>query len=88
MRAVLNRLNGVLRGTARDVKPSEKERFEKETARSSTTSGTIEPEVWIMSGLLLSLVVQIGGASLLPKLGAKPEIHTHKEPKVPLQGKQ
>jgi len=79
MRAVLNKLNGVLRGTARDGKLSEKERSAKETARNSTTSGTIEPEVWIMSGLLLSLVVQIGGASLLPKPGAKPGINTTKE---------
>lgn len=32
----------------------------KETEKNSITSGSIVPEVWIMSGLLLSLVTQIG----------------------------
>jgi ribosomal protein S3 len=34
------------------------------TEKNSTTSGTIAPEVWIMSGLLLSLAAQIVAVNL------------------------
>lgn len=45
----------------------------KEMGKNSTTSVTIVPEVWIMSGLLLSLVMQIVSVSHLPKLEDQPE---------------
>lgn len=72
-RVVLSKFAVVLRGTARDGKPSEKAKLAKEMARNSTTSGPIAPEVWIMSGLLLSLVQQIVGVSLQRKHGVNQE---------------
>jgi len=64
--------------TEPDVRQSEKARPAKVTVRSSTTSGTIAPEVWIMSGLLLSLVQQIVNVNLLQRHVAKPVINMDK----------
>lgn len=60
------------------AKPSEKARPVKVTVRNSIMSGTIGPEVWIMSGLLLSLVQQIVSVSLLQKLGVSRGINMDK----------
>lgn len=60
MRTVLNRLKGVKPETGRDVRQSSQVKPERETEKKSTTSGSIVPEVWIMFGLLLSLVMQTG----------------------------
>jgi hypothetical protein len=76
MRAGLNKLKGVLLGTGRDVKLSEKAEPEKEMVKNSTTSGTIVLEVWIMSGLLLSLGQQIVAVNLRQRLVEKPETNT------------
>jgi len=62
--------------TEHDVRQSEKARPRKVTVRNSTTSGTIAPEVWIMSGLLLSLVQQIVSVNLLRKHVVKRETNT------------
>jgi hypothetical protein len=71
IKVVLSKFAVVLRGTARDVKPSERAKFAKAMEKNSTTSGTIAPEVWIMSGLLSSLVLQIVGVSLQRRHGEK-----------------
>ena len=54
-----------------DARQSEKEKPIKVTVKNSTTSVRIAPEVWIMSGLLLSLVQQIVSVNLLRKHVAK-----------------
>ena len=69
----LNKRKGVLPVTRLDAKPFEKAELTKETPSNSTTSGTIELEAWIMSGLVLSVVQLIVGVNLQQKLGAKPE---------------
>lgn len=74
----LNRRNAEPLVTEHVVRPSEKEEPTKVTARNSITSGTIAPEVWIMSGLLLSLVQQIVSVNLLLKLGENPETNMDK----------
>jgi hypothetical protein len=53
--------------TEHDARQSEKARSVRVTTRSSIMSGAIAPEVWIMSGLLLSLVQQIVSVNLLRK---------------------
>jgi hypothetical protein len=73
IKVVLSKFAVVLRGTARDVKPSERAKSTREMGKNSTTSGPIEPEVWIMSGLLSSLVLQIVGVSLQRRHGEKLE---------------
>lgn len=64
MRTVRNRLKGGLLVTVRVVKRWRGEPSTKVTERNSTTSGTTQPEAWIMSGLVLSVVAQIVAASL------------------------
>ncbi len=49
------------------TKQLEKDGLEKETVKNSTTSGTIQPEALIVSGLVLSVVTQIAFVSLLTK---------------------
>jgi hypothetical protein len=68
----LNKRNDEPPVTRHDVRQSEKARPTKVTVRSSIMSGTIAPEVWIMSGLLLSLVQQIVSVNLLRKHVVKP----------------
>jgi hypothetical protein len=63
MKPVLNRLRGVKLVTKPAEKLCEKDWSEKATEKNSITSGFIEPGVWIMSGLLLSLVTQIAYVS-------------------------
>jgi len=75
MRILRLKLNVVKLVTKRDVKRSKQAVPTKETERKSITSATIEPEVWIMSALLLSLVQQIVGASLQQRPGAEQETH-------------
>ena len=79
MLLALNRRSDERLVTKPDVKQSEKAEQRKATARNSTTSGTIAPEVWIMSGLLLSLVQQIVSVNLLQKHVAKPVINTEND---------
>lgn len=49
------------------TKRLKKDGLEKETVKNSTTSGTIQPEALIVSGLVLSVVTQIAFVSLLTK---------------------
>lgn len=67
MKIVLNKFVDVSRVIVRGVRRSEKVESVKVMEKSSITSDTIEPEVWIMSGLLLSLVLQTVGVNLLQK---------------------
>lgn len=73
MKIHLLRLKGVKRVTELELEHKEKASSIRETGKNSITSGTTVPEVWIMSGLLLSVVMQIVSASHLPKLGDQPE---------------
>lgn len=73
MKIVLLRSRGVKPETQRDEKQCDKVKSAKETTSNSTTSDTIGPEVWIMSGLLLSVVMQIVSVSHLPKLEDLPD---------------
>jgi hypothetical protein len=79
MQHVLSKLKGAWLAIGPERKRSEKVVHEKETARNSTTSGTIVPEVWIMSGLLLSLVQQTVGVNLLQKPVEKPGTNMENE---------
>lgn len=79
MKIVLNRSSVVKHVTVYAAKQRKKDESTKVTVRSSTTSGTIAPEVWIMSGLLLSLVQQIVGVSLQQRPEAKQDINQKKE---------
>jgi hypothetical protein len=82
MKIVLLRLRGAKRVTKRDVRPSKEALPTREMEKKSITSATIAPEVWIVSGLLLSLVQQIVGVSLRQRLEEKPEVdvsETNKE---------
>jgi len=73
MRILRLRLSVVKLVTKRDAKPSNKAKPTRETEKKSITSATIGPEVWIMSGLLLSLVQQIAGVSLQQRLEDRQE---------------
>lgn len=79
MRIHLLKLSAVLRVIKRDVRPSSKDVPTRETEKKSTTSGTIGPEVWIMSGLLLSLVQQIAVVSRQQRLEDRQDINNQKE---------
>jgi len=59
--------NDVKRVTKQEARPSNEGLSTKETAKRSTISDTIQPEVWILSGLVSSLVLQIVAVSLLIK---------------------
>lgn len=59
MRTVLNKSNAVWRVIAPVRKRSVKEESVREIVEKSITSGSTVPEVWIMFGLLLSVVTQI-----------------------------
>jgi len=59
MRTVLSKLKGVKHVTVHVGRLWRKGRFTKVTAKSSTTSASTVPEVWIMLGLLLSVAMQI-----------------------------
>lgn len=59
--------------TRLDESQTEKAGLTKAIVPNSITSDTIELEVWIMSGLVLSVVQLIVGVSLQQKLAAKPE---------------
>jgi len=63
MKTVLRRLRGVKPVTRRDARPLNAVLSIRATERKSITSGSTAPEVWIMSGLLLSVVMQIVYAS-------------------------
>lgn len=60
MKIVLNRFAAVLRVTRLGVKRSNKVVPEKAMEEKSITSAPIVPVVWIMLGLLLSVVTQTG----------------------------
>ena len=75
----LNKLRDAWRATVPERKRSEKVVQEKAMEKNSTTSGTIVPEVWIVSGLLLSLGQQIVGVNLLQKPVAKPGTNTESD---------
>lgn len=53
--------------------------FTKETVKNSTTPVSIPMEVWIMSGLLLSLAQQIAGVSLHIRLEDLQDINKKEE---------
>lgn len=59
--------NDVKRVTKQEARLLNEGLSTKETAKSSTTSDTIQPEVWIAFGLVSSLVLQIVAVSLLIK---------------------
>jgi hypothetical protein len=79
MQHALNKLRGVWRAIVREPKQSAKAGLEKEMVKNSITSGPIGLEVWIMSGLLSSLVLQIVAGSLKQRLGVKPGTTTENE---------
>jgi hypothetical protein len=59
MKIDLNRLNGVKRVIGREEKLSQPDEHIEEMVKNSITLGTIEPGAWIMSGFILSVVMQI-----------------------------
>lgn len=69
----LSKRNVELLETELDARPLEKDVPEKVTARNSTTSGTIEPEVWMMFLQRPFLVQLTENDNPLPRLRAKPE---------------
>lgn len=73
MKTVRPKLDDAKQGTQLDGKACDKVPCVRGMGKNSTTSVTIVPEVWIMSGLLLSLVMQIVSVSHLPKLEDQPE---------------
>lgn len=76
MRIDLSRLKDVLHVIARVESQSPQGEPIKVMAKNLTTPGTIEPEVWIMSGLVLSLVTQIVSVSLQQRHADKLDINT------------
>lgn len=72
MQLVLNKSKDVWHAIVQGLRRSKKAELAREMEKNSITSGPIVPEVWIMSGLLLSLVQQIVAGSLQQKPGAKP----------------
>lgn len=88
MQRVLNKFVDVSRVIVRGGRRSEKVESVKVMEKNSITSGTIEPEVWIMSGLLLSLVLQTVGVNLLQRRAEKREIPINFGHQVPKRKKE
>lgn len=74
MKIDLNRLRGAWHVTVHVVRLKRKASSTKVMEKRSITPATIAPEVWIMSGLLLSLAQQIGSVSLRQKQEGKQDI--------------
>jgi len=79
MRTGRIRFDVVKRVIVQGLRRSRQAELVKETERKSIISATIAPEVWIMSGLLLSVVTQIVYVNRVPKLGDDKETKDNHE---------
>jgi hypothetical protein len=75
MKTVLNRLKGVLHVTVRAERQYNKDELVRVTGKKSTILDTTGQVHLITSLLVLSLVQQIVGASLLQRLGDRQDIN-------------